>query len=71
MTDRQPILGRRTLLGGAATAGAAVAAATLLPAQPVPSPDTQAGATPPVPGQPAGGYQLTEHVKQYYASARI
>ena len=59
-------LSRRTLFAGAATVGAVAAAATLLPGvQP-------AAASPEVKSPPenGGGYQLTEHVKRYYQTAR-
>ena len=59
-------LSRRTLFAGAGTVGAVAAAATLLPGvQP-------AAAGPEVKAPPAngGGYQLTEHVKRYYQTAR-
>ena len=59
-------LSRRTLFAGAGTVGAVAAAATLLPGvQP-------AAAVPEVKAPPAngGGYQLTEHVKRYYQTAR-
>jgi hypothetical protein len=64
-----PTIGRRTVFVGAGVAGAVgvLAAATVRPgAAPAPQPQT-AAATP----DAAGGYQLTEHVKQYYATARI
>jgi hypothetical protein len=63
-----PALSRRTVFVGAGAVGAvgALAAASALPG---------AGPAPALPvaqkPDPAGGYQLTEHVKQYYASARI
>jgi hypothetical protein len=62
---------RRTLFAGAGALGAlgAVAAATGLsravPAAAPPVKTAQAKAA------EAGGYQLTDHVKQYYATARI
>ena len=70
MPDLKPILGRRSLLGGAAAASAAAAAVALLPAQPEPLAANVARGQP-APEPASGGYQLTEHVKQYYASARI
>lgn len=69
MTESKQALARRTWLGGAATAGAAAAAVVLLPSAPKPTVEAAAAATEPV-AEP-GGYQLTEHVKQYYASARV
>jgi hypothetical protein len=63
-----PTLGRRTVFVGAGAVGAvgALAAASVLPGA-GPAPVQPAALKP----DPAGGYQLTEHVKQYYASARI
>jgi hypothetical protein len=51
---------------GAVGAVGAIAAATALPGV-APAPVKTAEARP----DAAGGYQLTEHVKQYYATARI
>ena len=59
---------RRTVFAAAGTAGAlgAFAVATKLPgAAPVVKPLAEAAT------QQSGGYQLTDHVKQYYATARI
>jgi hypothetical protein len=69
MTERKQTLARRSWLGGAATAGAAAAAVVLLPSGPKPT--VQAGAAPTAPVAEPDGYRLTEHVKQYYASARV
>ena len=69
MPDHKKPLARRTWLGGAATAGAAAAAVTLLPSAPKPTAQVAAPTTEPDTG--SSGYQLSEHVKQYYASARI
>ncbi len=66
-----PAVNRRTVFAGAGALGAlgAIAAATGLPR------GLQAPATPvlAVAAKPeeTGGYQLTDHVKQYYATARI
>jgi protein-S-isoprenylcysteine O-methyltransferase Ste14 len=62
-----PSITRRTAFVGAGVGAAgAIAAATLLPAVvKAPEPSVQAKA------ETSGGYQLTEHVKQYYATARI
>jgi hypothetical protein len=70
MKDRKPTIDRRTALAGAGTAGALVAAAAVLPSvqggAPAPSDaETQAAS------DAAPGYRLTEHIKRYYASARI
>jgi nitrous oxide reductase len=69
MPETKQTLARRTWLGATATAGAAAAAVTLLPSSPQPTAPTAAAKGAP-PAEP-GGYQLTEHVKQYYASARV
>jgi hypothetical protein len=66
--DQQP-LARRTLLAGAGTAGALVAAASLLPGDPASPPAHAAEA--PVSPEPAMGYRLTEHVQRYYRTARV
>ena len=58
------------MFAGAATAGVAVAAVTLLPSA-VPVLDEQPEpALKPVPER-GGGYQLTERVKQYYKSTLV
>lgn len=62
-----PTLNRRTAFLGAGTVGALAAAAAVLPRADVPT----AVATAPVAPEAKSGYQLTDHVKQYYATARI
>ncbi len=63
---------RRLWLGGAAAIGAAATAAALVPSgpqqQPL-APHAQGPEAAPVPAP--SGYQLTEHVKRYYATARV
>ena len=68
MSQPKAKLSRRTLFAGAGTAGALAATATLLPGvvQEIP-PATELKKTP----ERGGGYQLTEHVKQYYKSTLI
>lgn len=67
--DQQP-LARRTMLAGAGTVGALAAAAAVLPGR-------QAGTTPATdkvaqaPSTESPGYRLTEHVAQYYRTARV
>ena len=69
MTDHKQALARRTWLGGAATAGAAAVAAAVAA---VGAQDHGPGRAPSTgPTAEPDGYQLTEHVKQYYASARV
>lgn len=64
---RQPALSRRTVFAGVGVAGAAAAAAAVLPGAVRPAAPVAAAAP-----QPAGsGYQLTEHVKRYYQTARV
>jgi hypothetical protein len=71
MNDRNQSLGRRKLLGAAATLGTVAAAATLVPSKPQPSPQPDRAEAAPTKPEAGGGYQLTEHVKQYYATARV
>jgi hypothetical protein len=69
MQEPKKPVDRRTMLAGAGAVGALATTAVMLPgadktvaAQPAdtkPAPDT------------AGGYRLTEHIKRYYATARI
>ena len=63
-----PTISRRTVFAGAGAASVLAAAAVVLPRTPQPV-ATVAAALP----EPAatGGYQLTDHVKQYYATARV
>lgn len=61
-------LSRRVLFAGVGTAGAVAAVATVLPPGAAPAPVAEAPRQPPERG---GGYQLSEHVKHYYRSARI
>jgi hypothetical protein len=71
-TDK-PTLNRRTVFAGAGAVGAlsALAAATSLTrAVPAAAPVVTAEATA-APAADAGGYQLTDHVKHYYATARL
>lgn len=61
-------LSRRHLFAGAATVGAVAAAAAVLPG--VVKSAAPAAAALPKPTR-GGGYMLTEHVQQYYKSARV
>ncbi len=63
-----PAVNRRTVFAGAGAVGAlgAIAAVTQFSGvvdAPVKTAEAKADAT--------GGYQLTDHVKQYYATARV
>jgi hypothetical protein len=69
LSDQQA-LPRRTMLAGAGTATALVAAAALLPGRQANSPPENAVAQAPVDDHPLG-YRLTEHVQQYYRTARV
>ena len=68
MSQPRAKLSRRTLFAGAGTAGALVAAATVLPGVVRETDEAPQAKEPPAKG---GGYQLTEHVKQYYKSTLI
>lgn len=66
--ERQPALSRRTVFAGAGVAGAAAAAAVVLPGvmqQSAPEPAAKV-----IPGS-SEGYQLTEHVQRYYRTAKV
>ena len=68
--DSEPIK-RRVWLGGVASVGAVVAGSIAL-AQRNPVTAAIADADNVTPAlEPGTGYQLTEHVKRYYATARI
>lgn len=61
-------LSRRTMFAGAGAAGAVAAITSVVPLR-----STQSDASaPPVKEMPTrgGGYSLSEHVKQYYKTAR-
>ena len=61
-----PALSRRTVFAGAGAVGALAAAAAVVPA----ARETTVAAAPADKPEQTGGYRLSEHVKQYYASAR-
>jgi hypothetical protein len=69
MQDSKPPSNRRTVLAGAGTAGALAAVAAVLPLAHETAPAAQPADPKATDGR--GGYQLTEHVKRYYATARI
>lgn len=69
MSEQQKtVLNRRRVFAAGGTVGALAAAAAVLPLAPQ-------GAAPAAEPKPApdkgGGYQLTQHVQQYYDTARI
>jgi hypothetical protein len=69
-TDSERIK-RRLWLGGAASVGAAVVGSMALSQRnPVAAVVNHADKAAPT-SEPATGYQLTEHVKRYYATARV
>ena len=61
-------INRRTVFAGAGAAGALAAAAALLPGATKAPAQTAAALPEPAEGT---GYRLTEHVKRYYATARV
>ena len=61
-------LSRRTVFVGAGTAGALAAAVSLLPAA---RDAAVAPAALPQAPEKGGGYSLSDHVKQYYQTARV
>ena len=68
MSQPEKKLARRALFAGATTAGALGAAAALLPGA------TREAAQPPglkEPPERGGGYQLSDHVKQYYKTTLV
>jgi hypothetical protein len=62
-----PALSRRTLFAGAGAAGVAAVAASALPLRQAAAPVLETAAA----AVEADGYQLTEHVKRYYQTARV
>ena len=63
-----PTISRRTVFAGAGAASALAAAAVVLPRATAPVVTVATALPEPV---ATGGYQLTDHVKQYYATARV
>lgn len=68
MQDRQPKPSRRGFFFGAAATGVAAAAIAALPGA---SPPEAARQEPGPAPEKGGGYSLSEHVKRYYATARV
>ncbi len=64
----RPEVSRRAVFAGAGAVGALAAVAALVPA--ADKPTEQADAAKAV-DKATGGYQLTDHVKHYYATARV
>jgi hypothetical protein len=58
------------MFAGAATVGAAAAAVTLMPSI-LPDPAAQRAQALKPPPDKGGGYQLSEHVKQYYKTTLV
>lgn len=67
MSQAKAKLSRRTLFAGAGTASALAAVATVLPR--VVEPEAPSPELKPAPER-GGGYQLTDHVRQYYKTTR-
>lgn len=63
-------LSRRRLFAGAGTAGALAAAAVALPVL-KPEGDTVAATSPKAAPDKGGGYQVTQHVLDYYRTTRV
>lgn len=68
-TPERPTLTRRRVFAGVGTAGALAAVAAVLPGQ-TPMPAPVAALPKPAPDT-GGGYQLTEHVRRYYQTAKV
>ena len=69
MTDvKLPVLSRRRVFAGAGTAGALAAAAVALPLARPAEPVVAALKAAPEKG---GGYQVTQHVLDYYQTTRV
>jgi len=69
MTDvKLPVLSRRRVFAGAGTAGALAAAAVALPLARPTGPVVAALKAAPEKG---GGYQVTQHVLDYYQTTRV
>jgi hypothetical protein len=69
MRNPKQNLARRGVLAGAGTAGALATAAALLPKTAQPEAESTPATSPA--SDTAAGYRLTEHVKQYYRTAKI
>jgi hypothetical protein len=67
MSQPKSKLSRRRLFVGAGTVGAMGVAASVLPSVVGQEAQPQAKQAP----ERGGGYQLTEHVKQYYRTTRV
>jgi sugar (pentulose or hexulose) kinase len=65
------VASRRRLFAGAGALGALAAAAAVMPSLEAPAEAVQAAAPPQPDASAKGGYQLTEHVRRYYQTARV
>lgn len=68
MSQPKSKLSRRRLFVGAGTVGAVAAVASVMPGA---LQETVSSPQPKEPPARGGGYQLTEHVKQYYRTALV
>ncbi|WP_338414654.1 formate dehydrogenase [uncultured Sphaerotilus sp.] len=68
-TPERSTLTRRRVFAGVGAAGALAAVAAVLPGQ-TPAP-TPVAALPKTAPDTDGGYQLTEHVRRYYQTAKV
>jgi hypothetical protein len=70
MKDPKAPIPRRGVIAGAGAVGAMAAVATVMPSAPQSS-AASAGSDAAPPADAAPGYRLTEHIRRYYATARI
>jgi len=68
MSSKTSTVSRRSLFSGVATVGAVAAATAVLPGVVKPTAPVPAALPKPLRG---GGYNLSEHVKQYYKTTRV
>jgi hypothetical protein len=70
MNDPKVPMPRRGVIAGAGAVGAIAAVATVLPSAPTTA-ASEVGDGAAKPSDGASGYRLTEHIRRYYATARI
>lgn len=69
MSDSPSKLSRRTVFAGVGVAGAVAALTRVMPHDP--TPDAMSARVDKPKPKRGGGYTLSEHVKQYYQTARL